>query len=153
MTALVDTIGGRGVASTASLSGAASGKGNTGVAVGWGAASIGLIALNAYSGGQSASALSKLGAYAESPVLYEIGSKTLPTSIYKDLGLEGMSQVEKGKVITKELFNGNVTKAFWKTYATPAYVTTIKTGLTPGATYALDWLTTGVNLFTAKAFK
>ncbi len=145
MTALLDVIGGGGVQSTASKSGAAAGEGRTGAAIGWGAASAGLVALNAYSGGQSASALGKLGTYSKSPILYEIGAKTLPTSLYDDLGLAGMSQIQKGAVITEKLYHGSKLAAFLKPVATTAYGKTIWTGLTPGGAYLLNWVTAGVN--------
>jgi RHS repeat-associated protein len=144
-TALLDTFGGQAVGDTASLSGTAAGEGRTGAAIGWGTASVGLIALNAYTGGQTASAVYKLGTYAANPILYEIGSKTLPTMVYQDLGLAGMSQIQKGAVITEALYGGSKTAAFFTPVATTAYVKTISTGLTPGAAYLLNWGTQGAN--------
>ena len=144
-TALLDTFGGQAVGDTASLSGSAAGEGRTGAAIGWGTASVGLIALNAYTGGQTASAVYKLGTYAANPILYEIGSKTLPTMVYQDLGLAGMSQIQKGAVITEALYGGSKTAAFFTPVATTAYVKTISTGLTPGAAYLLNWGTQGAN--------
>jgi RHS repeat-associated protein len=143
-TALLDTLGGQAVGSTASLSGTAAGEGRTGAAVAWGTASAGLIALNAYTGGQTASAVSKLGTYAADPILYEIGSKTLPTTIYQDLGLAGMSQIEKGVIIKEALYEGNTLRALMPTLTT-AYGKTISTGMTPGSTYILNWATQGAN--------
>jgi RHS repeat-associated protein len=105
-TALLNTLGGQAVGITAALSGTAAGNGNTGAAIGWGTASVGLIALNAYTGGQSAAAVGNLGTYAANPILYEIGSKTLPTTVYDELGLEGMSQIDKGAIITDQLYGG-----------------------------------------------
>ena len=63
-TALLDTSGGQAVGTTATLSGTDAGNGNTLGAIGWGTTSVGSIALNAYTGGQSAAAVSKLGMYA-----------------------------------------------------------------------------------------
>ena len=144
-TALLDTLGGQAVGSTASLSGTAAGNGDTGAAIGWGTASVGLIALNAYTGGQSAAAVGNLGTYAADPILYEIGSKTLPTATYDELGLAGMSQIQKGAAITKELYNGNAFQAWIRPVATTAYGTTIGTGVTPGGAYILNWATQGAN--------
>ena len=143
-TALLDTLGGQAVGSTASLSGTAAGNGDTGAAIGWGTASVGLIALNAYTGGQTASAVSKLGTYAADPILYEIGSKTLPTTVYQDLGLAGMSQIQKGATITESLYGGNTFRALMPAVTT-AYGQTISTGLTPGGAYILNWATQGAN--------
>jgi RHS repeat-associated protein len=144
-TALLNTLGGQAVGSTANLSGTAAGNGNTGAAIGWGTASIGLIALNAYTGGQSAAAVGNLGTYAANPILYEIGSKTLPTTIYNDLGLEGLSQIDKGAIITDQLYGGSTAAAFFTPVATTAYGTTVSTGLTPGAAYLANWATQGIN--------
>jgi len=144
-TALLDTLGGQAVGTTATLSGTDAGNGNTLGAIGWGTTSVGLIALNAYTGGQSAAAVSKLGTYAADPLLYEIGSKTLPTATYNQLGLAGMSQIEKGAVITKELYNGNALQAWLFPKVTTAYGTTIFTGLTPLGAYGANWGTQGIN--------
>jgi hypothetical protein len=144
-TALLNLIGGQAVGSTATLSGIDAGNGNTLGAIGWGSASVGLTALNAYTGGQSAAAVSKLGTYAADPILYEIGSKTLPTATYNELGLQGLSQIEKGQIITESLYGGNTFNAFLGTKITTAYGTTIGTGLTPGGAYILNWATQGAN--------
>jgi hypothetical protein len=144
-TALLNVIGGQAVGSTATLSGTDAGNGNTLGAIGWGSASVGLIALNAYTGGQSAAAVGNLGTYAADPILYEIGSKTLPTTVYQDLGLAGMSQIQKGATITESLYGGSQAAAFFTPVATTAYGQTISTGLTPGAAYLMNWGTQGIN--------
>ena len=143
-TALLDTLGGQAVGGTATLSGTAAGEGRTGAAIGWGTTSVGLIALNAYTGGQTASAVSKLGTYAQNPLLYEIGSKTLPTTVYQDLGLAGMSQIEKGAVLLEGYYHGNMLRALLPAVTT-AYGKTISTGATPGGAYLLNWATQGAN--------
>ena len=153
MTALLDVIGGQGVGGTAARSGAAAGEGRPGAAITWGAASVGLIMLNAYTAGQSASALGKIGTYAQNPLLYEIGSKTLPTAIYDDLGLAGMNQIEKGVVIVEKLYHGSKLAAFLRPVPTTAYGKTIWTGLTPGGAYVLGCLTAGVNTYIGESLK
>ena len=152
-TALLDTLGGQAVGTTATLSGTDAGNGNTLGAIGWGTTSVGLIALNAYTGGQSAAAVSKLGTYAMDPILYEIGSKTLPDAVYfgrtglnGGLGLDGLSQIQKGAIITDELYGGSQGAAYFAwPRVTAAYGTTITTGLTPIGAYTLNWATQGAN--------
>ena len=143
--AVLDIVGGSAVQNTASLSGSAAGEGRTGAAIGGGVASVGIATLNAYSGAQSASALSKVSTYAQNPVLYEIGAKTLPSTVYDDLGLSALSQIEKGAVITESLYQGSKTAAFLTPVPTTAYGKTIWTGLTPGGAYVLGGATAVVN--------
>jgi len=57
-----------------------------------------------------------------------------------------MSQIQKGAVITSQLYGGSAAAAFFTPVATTAYGTTISTGLTPGAAYLLSWTTQGVNV-------
>jgi len=76
-----------------------------------------------------AAAIPNIGTWAKNPVMYEIGSKTLPTAKYAKYGLEGLGAIEKGKRIVQ--IEG------WRRALTPClrlspYVNTIKTGLTPG---------------------
>ncbi len=50
-------------------------------------------------GGMAGSGLANLGAYVKNPILYEVGSKTVPTSLFNQLGLGGMSAVERGAAL------------------------------------------------------
>ena len=73
-----------------------------------------------------------IGSWLKNPIAYEVGSMTLPTAEYTSLGLEGLSAVDKGRVLTS-------TYKWWQLLPrfTTAYSKTVGTGLTPGG-----WLAT-----------
>jgi hypothetical protein len=96
-TALLDTIGGRAVETTSALSGAASGRGENLKAVGWGATSAGLIALNAVTFMAPKGAILNAGQWAKNPLLYEVGSMTIPKAAYESVALLG--PVARGRVL------------------------------------------------------
>jgi RHS repeat-associated protein len=73
-------------------------------------------------------AIPNIGTWGKNPVLYEIGSKTLPTSEYIGLGLEGLGAIEKGRRIV--MAHGWM-RALMPTLNIVNYAKTIGTRLTP----------------------
>ena len=94
VTALLDTIGGQGVQSTAANSGAAAGRGDYPGAVAWGGATVGLVAMNASTFAFPKGAVVNSGQYLKHPILYDIGSGVLPKSVFRDIA--HLSPVERG---------------------------------------------------------
>jgi len=75
-----------------------------------------------------AAAIPNIGQWVKNPVMYEIGSKTLPHAKYAELGLQGLSTIQKGqRIVQAQGWLGALTPSM-----TSAYSTTISTGLTPG---------------------
>lgn len=81
--ALLDTIGGQGVQSTAANSGAAAGGGNYGQAAVWGGATIGLVAMNASTFAFPRGAVVNSSQYLRNPILYDVGSGILPRNVFQ----------------------------------------------------------------------
>ncbi len=94
VTALLDTIGGQGVQSTAANSGAAAGRGDYRGAVAWGGATVGLVAMNASTFAFPKGAVVNSGQYLKNPILYDVGSGVLPKSVFLDVA--HLSPVERG---------------------------------------------------------
>jgi len=69
--------------------------------------------------------------YAKNPLMYAIGNKTMRTAKYTRLGLEGLSEIEKGREIVDKLGWVHALRPEWG-----AYGTTIWTGLNPTANLA-----------------
>ncbi len=68
-----------------------------------------------------------VGPWSKNPVMYEIGQKTLPTALYRQLA--HMTPIERGKWLVE---HQGWFKALFS-YGVKEYGTTIGTGLTPGA--------------------
>ena len=94
VTALLDTIGGQGVQSTAANSGAAAGRGDYRGAVAWGGATVGLVAMNASTFAFLKGAVVNSRQYLKNPILYDVGSGVLPKSVFRDVA--HLSPVERG---------------------------------------------------------
>ncbi len=90
-----------------------------------------------------AAAIPNIGTWVKNPLLYEIGSKTLPTTKYLELGLKGLSAIDKGRKIIQDA--GGLWLAL-KPVGTSAYATTILEGGTPGAWLTLEALLEGADL-------
>jgi RHS repeat-associated protein len=78
-----------------------------------------------------AAAIPNIGQFAQNPVLYEIGQKTLMTL---PKGWETLSAIQRGKVIVEQV---GWMKAILPTFNATPYATTIFEGLTPGANLLL----------------
>lgn len=78
-------------------------------------------------------AIPNIGAWTKNPVLYEIGSSTVPTDVYELM--DGLTAIQKGNYLISNFGLGGTLALNLEAVGTGAFAQTIGTGLTPG-----DWL-------------
>ncbi len=76
------------------------------------------------------SGMANFAKWARNPLLYEIGSTTVPAEVYA--AMEGLSAVEKGKYLLFWYGPGGTLALSVEALGEGAFATTIPTGLTPG---------------------
>jgi hypothetical protein len=77
-----------------------------------------------------AAAVPNIPLWAKNPVLYEVGSTTLPSAVYE--GVQGLNAIQKGSYLISNYGLSGTAKLAGQAFIEGQYANTIGTGLTPG---------------------
>jgi hypothetical protein len=149
MTSFIDFFGARNIENHAIMSGTASGNGNTGRSVAYGAATAGEIVVAALVGWTGGGGAAAKGVSFSNVGWYELGSQTINGQVYRTLEALGLTanKVELGKYLVQEYeWSGAIFKTGELSPSWMDWLATLLQGPTPGGYL-------GLNLFSRQALE
>jgi hypothetical protein len=88
-------------------------------------------------------AIPNIGAWAKNPLLYEIGSTTVPTDVYE--AMDGLNAIGRGNYLISNYGGVGTLQLNYEALITGEFANTVGTGLTPGGWLLLGGVAQGAH--------